>query len=133
MALSLVLGAALLIIAPSPFSRSLTPEMAGLFVGGVGFLLNTYFLYRLNERMQLSETRREMTSSFLKGDEKTAYGLLSAAGGEMTQKELSSEAGFSAVRTHRVLHRLQSKNIISISPSGMTNKILLSDSAMDSA
>ncbi len=47
------------------------------------------------------------------------------AGGKLTQKELSVKAGFSPVKTHRVIHRLKSKGAVETHAFGMTNMVVL--------
>jgi uncharacterized membrane protein len=50
---------------------------------------------------------------------------LKKAGGELTQKNLTEITGYSRVKTHRVIQKLEEKKIVRKIPNGQTNKIVL--------
>ena len=50
---------------------------------------------------------------------------LREAGGKLTQKELSTRTGFSAVKTHRIIRRLKLKGAVETHAFGMTNLVML--------
>lgn len=63
----------------------------------------------------------------LNEDERKAIETLVAAGGTMLQKEIRWKTGLSRVKTHRVLHRLAQRGIVSAEKYYNTNKITLAD------
>ena len=75
----------------------------------------------------LQERRREWENSLkqLVGDEYTVYKMILGAGGEMLQKRICEETGFSSVKTTRVLDRLEQRNLIERKSYGVTNKVVL--------
>jgi uncharacterized membrane protein len=110
-----------------PFAPVLSPATLGILFTGAVFLVNGYFLLKHLRRKENKETKRFVISSLLTEDEKTVYDELVKRDGEATQKQLSTLTGFSAVRTYRVLQRLESKKIIKSFPFGMTKKIVLKE------
>jgi hypothetical protein len=110
---------------PSPYSVLFSPISFVFLVAGIAFIINGYVLWELTTKRKVDKAKHDVYSTILTGDELAVYNCLSKEGGELTQKELSRATGFSPVRTHRVLHRLKSKGVLSIVPFGMTNKIIL--------
>jgi len=60
-------------------------------------------------------------------EEKVVLNLLIKNGGEMLQKDISRELGFPRVKTHRILERMEERNLIKRIRMGNTNKVLLED------
>jgi uncharacterized membrane protein len=100
--------------------------LAILFTG-LAFLVNGYTLFKYLRQKEKKETKNFVVSSLLTGDEQLIYGLLVKNGGEATQKQLSTNAGFSAVKAYRVLQRLENKKVVNSFPFGMTKKIILNE------
>jgi len=69
--------------------------------------------------------RAELTELLLSPDEKLIMEELKKAGGELTQKNLTEITGYSRVKTHRVIQKLEEKKIVRKIPNGQTNKIIL--------
>jgi len=63
--------------------------------------------------------------SFLLPDEKKIVDILIKHDGEYLQKLISKEAGFTRVKTHRVVVRLAQRGIVSLEKRGNTNIIRL--------
>ncbi|MGC9144939.1 MAG: helix-turn-helix transcriptional regulator [Nitrososphaeria archaeon] len=63
--------------------------------------------------------------SFLLPDEKKIVDILIKHDGEYLQKFISKEAGFTRVKTHRVVVRLAQRGIVSLEKRGNTNIIRL--------
>ncbi|MFA5246581.1 MAG: hypothetical protein WC408_01675 [Candidatus Micrarchaeia archaeon] len=110
-----------------PLSQVLSPAALGILLMGVFFLFNGFVLLDHTQKRDRHETRKFVISSLLTGDEKLFYDELVKTNGEATQKQLSNSTGFSAVKTYRVLKRLESKKIVRSFPFGMTNKIVLNE------
>ena len=108
-----------------PTGALLSPVSVFLLLTGIAFILNGYLLLRLSTRRARQEAKNDVFSFVFTPDEKLAFTKLQEAGGEMTQKELSLKTGFSAVKTHRVVFRLQSKGAVETHPFGMTNKLVI--------
>jgi len=58
-------------------------------------------------------------------EEKVVIKLLKENDGELTQSELVTRTKLSKVKVHRVIKRLESLNVVSKYPYGVTNKIKL--------
>jgi len=89
------------------------------------FLLNGYYLFKFLRAKENKETKKFIVSSLLTPEEKIFFDELARSGGQATQKQLSLNSGFSAVKTFRVLKRLESKSVIKTYPFGMTKKVVL--------
>jgi uncharacterized membrane protein len=96
-----------------------------ILLTGLLFLANGYFLLKHLGAEEKKETRKFILSSLLTDEEKEAFDYLAGRGGEATQKQLSTDLGFSAVKTYRVLKRLEGKKVLKSFPYGMTKKIVL--------
>ena len=110
-----------------PLSQVLSPVALGILLMGVFFLYNGYALITHTRKIERKETRKFVISSLLTGDEKLFYDELAKANGEVTQKQLSSLTGYSAVKTYRIIKRLEAKKVVRSFPFGMTNKIVLEE------
>ncbi len=114
-------------VSVDPMSQVLSPVALGILLMGIFFLFNGYSLITHTRKVERKETRKFVISSLLTGDEKVFYDELAKANGEATQKHLSSSTGYSAVRTYRILKRLEAKKIVRSFPFGMTKKIVLEE------
>ena len=63
----------------------------------------------------------------MQSDEKRVVEALIEAGGSLLQKEISWEAGYSRVKTHRILVRLIRRGVVTSEKYYNTNKIALSE------
>ena len=63
----------------------------------------------------------------LKPDEKQVVQLLIKNGGKMLQKDIRWELNMNRVQIHRILERLEERNIVSRKPVGNTNEVVLAD------
>jgi len=73
----------------------------------------------------ISEGNQEDLFSFLLPDERKIVEILIKHEGEYLQKQISKEAGFTRVKTHRVIVRLAQRGIITVEKRGNTNVIRL--------
>ena len=65
----------------------------------------------------------EVAMRLLEPDEKRVMEAIVEAGGEMLQKDISHETGFSRVKTHRVLMRLIRRGVVTAEKHYNTNRI----------
>ena len=65
----------------------------------------------------------EVAMRLLEPDEKRVMEAIVEAGGEMLQKDISHETGFSRVKTHRVLVRLIRRGVVTAEKYYNTNRI----------
>jgi hypothetical protein len=68
---------------------------------------------------------REAVLRMLKDDERRVVEALSGTGGEGLQRDVQRAAGFSKVKTHRVVARLAERRLVEVTPSGRTNRLRL--------
>jgi len=108
-----------------PLGFLLSPQNAFYAVSGLAFIINGYMLWTHTTDRTKKAARHEVLNAVLTDEEKLAFEKLRDSDGELTQKELSIKLGFSAVKTHRVVARLQAKGVLETKPFGMTNKVIL--------
>ncbi|MFH0971394.1 MAG: hypothetical protein V1835_02395 [Candidatus Micrarchaeota archaeon] len=108
-------------------SQVLSIQALGVLLTGIAFLLNGYILMKYLREKEHKETRNFTISTLLTGDEKAMYDQLVKQHGEATQKQLAINTGFNAVKTFRVLQRLEDKKVIKTYPYGMTKKIIINE------
>lgn len=109
----------------NPVALLLSPFFLLVLLCGLAFLANGYVLLRHVRHSEVRRTRFETLSVALTEDENEAVQALESVANGLTQKELSVRLGFSAVRIHRVLARLEQKGLVKLFPFGMTNKVVL--------
>ncbi|VVB53597.1 Uncharacterised protein [uncultured archaeon] len=105
----------------------LSPFMMFLLIGGLISLSSAIAIRTLTHKKAIKKLKDDLTELYLTDEEKKVVTVLQSASSEMTQKELTDRMGYSRVKTHRVLQRLESKKIIRKIPNGQTHKILLED------
>lgn len=79
--------------------------------------------------MALPRDQRSMEAvmKVLRDDERKVVELLINAGGTMLQRDIARETGFTRVKTHRILHRLSVRGIITAKKCYNTYQITLAD------
>jgi len=80
--------------------------------------------------VQVTEEGESMVDAVLrvlKDDEKKVIETLVSEGGTMLQKDIRWKTGFSRVKTHRILHRLAERGLVTAEKHYNTNKIKLAD------
>lgn len=88
-------------------------------------LLVASLLFFRTHKKSINAQPLEAVYQVLLPDEQKIIDVLVKEGGSTTQRKLSRLTGLSRVKTHRVVHRLAEKNIISVEPAGRTNMITL--------
>lgn len=100
----------------------------GVFVG----ILTYYFLSKsFSKEKEKFFGNVEKTLNFLDQEEKEIISVLIKNDGEIPQNKLSKISKIDAVKLHRRLLGLESKEIINKVKKGMTNKIILNDDFKD--
>ncbi len=72
-----------------------------------------------------NEIKKELKELYLNPEEKKVLSEIETSNGQLTQKELTDRTGYSRVKIHRILEKLETKKIIKRIPYGLTNKIIL--------
>lgn len=99
-----------------------------LIASFLGMAISTFAGFTLLDMMGKKE-KTEITSQvmehMLMPEEKLLIKLLEETGGEVTQSELVKRSKLSKLKVSRVIQRLESLNVVSKYPYGVTNKIVL--------
>ncbi len=111
-----------------PWSAVLSPQALGILLVGLLMLANGVYLLSYLRQKEHKDTKKFVISSLLTDEEKAVFEELAHSGGQATQKQLSMRTGFGAVKTYRVIRRLEEKKIVKYFPFGMTKKIILNES-----
>lgn len=91
---------------------------------GILFVFTGLVLFRHVRKSESTQTKDLVLNTLLTEEERSVVKILREKDA-ITQKELASTLGFSAVKTHRILSRLQGKKLVKTHPFGMTNKVIL--------
>jgi len=105
------------------------------FLGGVMLILSALKLLnashkriiRASERKGRQDQKEKTITVFLNDDEKKVIGMVRASKGGVLQSDIVIKSGFSKVKAHRILKRLENKNLIKRGRFGITNKVILND------
>lgn len=91
---------------------------------GIAFLILGAGIYLLLIPLQ-HKLRSKIDIGKLDDDERVLYELLVRNSGMMYQSRLAKEAGFSKVKTTRVLDKMEQKKMLKRERRGMTNRVVL--------
>ena len=108
-----------------PMEAILSPFMILYLLGGIICVSNGLAIRQLTHEKEIKKMRADLTELFLNPEEKRIMEELKKAGGELTQKNLTEITGYSRVKTHRVIQKLEEKKIVRKIPNGQTNKVIL--------
>jgi hypothetical protein len=114
-----------------PWEAVLSPFMTLYLIGGIICVTNGLAIRQLTHEKEVKKMRTELTELLLGPEEKLIVNELTKAGGELTQKNLTELTGYSRVKTHRVIQKLEEKKIVRKIPNGQTNKIILEKEIKD--
>jgi len=109
----------------NPVAMLTSPFLLFSLAGALISLANAIAIRSLTHEKEIKKVKTNMKSLFLTPEEKHLISELEKSGGELTQKELTSLTGYSRVKVHRILQKLESKKIIRKIPQGQTNRILI--------
>ena len=108
-----------------PMEAVLSPFMILYLVGGIICITSGLSIRQLTHEKEVKKMRMELTELLLSPEEKRIMEELKKSGGELTQKNITEITGYSRVKTHRVIQKLEEKKIVRKIPNGQTNKIIL--------
>jgi uncharacterized membrane protein len=114
-----------------PMEAVLSPFMILYLAGGIICITSGLAVRQLTHEKEVKKMRTELTELLLGPEEKLVMEELKKAGGELTQKNLTEITGYSRVKTHRVIQKLEEKKIVKKIPNGQTNKIILEKEVKD--
>jgi len=109
----------------TPAAALTSPLPLLLLCGGILSIANGLAIRSLTHREEIKKVRKHLTSTLLTPEEKHVIDEIEKSNGELTQKELTERTGYTRVKTHRIIQKLESKKIIRKIPYGQTNKILM--------
>ena len=95
-----------------------------LFVG-VTSTAGGVSIWHLAREKELKFVKEGITSLLLTPEERSIIEELKKASGKLNQNQLVKKTGFSKVKVHRALVRLEMRKIIKRYPYGLTNKVVL--------
>jgi len=101
-----------------PMNAVLSPYMILYLAGGIICITSGLTIRQLTHEKEVKKMRTELTEMLLSPEEKLIIEELTKAGGELTQKNLTEITGYSRVKTHRVIQKLEEKKIIKKIPNG---------------
>ncbi len=104
-----------------PYLLIITSSL-GVFVGGIVHYLTLEYLER-KERIDKTKAKREVLLNCLPGEEKKVVECLLE--GPKFQSEISRITGFDKVKTHRILKKLEARNVVKLEKIGKTNIVRL--------
>lgn len=107
----------------SPFSFML------LFVG-ITSISGGISIWHLVREKELKSVKEDISSLLLTPEEKAIVNELKKANGKLSQNELVRRTGFSKVKVHRILVKLEMRKIVRKYPYGLTNKVVLEKSIL---
>jgi uncharacterized membrane protein len=105
--------------------RSFSLQIYIDLVSGVMFVIAGLSIWYLVREKEIGILKEELADTFLLPEEKVIIDELKKAGGDITQRQLVNKTGLSKVKIHRVLNKLENKNIIKRLPYGMTKKVVI--------
>lgn len=94
--------------------------LATIFIGSLLYYL---FSLKIDEKESTISKNIEVINSILNSDEKEVLVLIAKNKGEIEQSKVSKK--YDRIKAHRILKKLQEKNIIDIKKEGKTNKVIL--------
>ena len=94
--------------------------LAIIFVGALLFYL---FSLKIEKKEKVISKNLEVLSSILDQDENDVLDLIVKHNGEMPQSMISKK--YDKIKAHRILKKLQEKNIIDLKKEGKNNKVIL--------
>jgi len=108
-----------------PIDLLLTPLLLAFLIGGLLSITSGIALWQLTRIKELKEFKAKLTSTLLTDEEKHVLKELENNDGELTQKELTDRTGFSRVKVHRIVEKLEAKKLVKKYEYGQTNKIVI--------
>ncbi|MFH1126009.1 MAG: MarR family transcriptional regulator [Candidatus Altiarchaeota archaeon] len=108
-----------------PLKMLTSPFLMFILVGGLISIANGIAIRSLTHEKEVEQLKERLKKLYLTPEEKDILDEIEKSEGEITQKELTERTGYSRVKTHRIIERLESKKVIKKVPYGQTNKIIM--------
>ncbi|MBN2250589.1 MAG: helix-turn-helix domain-containing protein [Candidatus Altiarchaeota archaeon] len=108
-----------------PLAVLTSPFLLFILFGGVMGIINGIAINSLTRREEIKKVKKDLSSRYLTKEEKEVITLLEKSAGELTQRNLTELTGYSRVKTHRIVQRLEEKKLVKKIPNGQTNRIIL--------
>jgi uncharacterized membrane protein len=112
---------------PRPTSESFltSPQAIISLVNGIVSIAGAVALWALVNEKEITKVKENISTLLMSPEEKSVVEELKKADGELNQNQLVRNTGFSKVKVHRALVRLEMRKIVKKYPYGLTNKIVL--------
>ena len=110
---------------PNPEAALASPFSLMLLFIGVSSTLGGISIWQLTREKELKSAKEDISSLLLTPEERSIIEELKKANGKLNQNQLVKKTGFSKVKVHRVLVRLEMRKIVKKYPYGLTNKVVL--------
>ena len=94
-------------------------------LSGIVFIIAGLAIWYSIKEKETKKIEENVVHKYLTSDEKKVMNELKEAKGELTQKEIMVKTGFSKSKIHRVLIKLENRDIIERHPFGMTKKVVI--------
>jgi hypothetical protein len=114
----------------SPETILTSPFSMVLLFAGVLSVLGGISVFQLTREKELKSIKEDVTALLMTPEERAIVDELKKANGKMNQNQLVKKTGFSKVRIHRAIVRLETRKIVKKYPYGLTNKIVLEKTAL---
>ncbi|MBW2984836.1 MarR family transcriptional regulator [Candidatus Woesearchaeota archaeon] len=105
-----------------------------IFASSLGLVISSLAGFTIMDLLRKKE-KKELTKSvmdtMLTPEEKNVIKVLEEYDGELTQSEIVRRTKLSKVKVHRIVKRLESLNVVSKYPYGVTNKIKLEQKMLE--
>lgn len=115
---------------PSPQALLTSPISLLLLFVGIISTMGGISVWQLTREKELKSAKEDITNLLLTPEEKAIIGELKKADGKLNQNQLVKKTGFSKVKVHRALARLEMRKIVKKYPYGLTNKVVLEKTAI---
>ena len=109
----------------NPIDILISPSLIFNLIGGLISIAGAITIRSLTHTKEIKRMRKDLAELYLTDEEKEVMKEIEKAGAEVTQKELTDRTGYSRVKMHRIIQKLEAKKIIRKIPCGQTNKIIL--------
>jgi len=104
---------------------SLVLVLLSLFAMFIGSLTYYFISEKYEKKIVKIHKDVSLTLRFLEGEERAIMNALITNNGELTQSEIAKKTGLSRVKISRILKSLEQRKIVTKTPKGMTNKVIL--------
>lgn len=109
----------------SPLRIIASPFSILILISGIISVLAGITIWQITREKEIKKIRQDAADMFLLPDEKKVIDALKKNNYSLIQSQITKDTGLNKVQVHRVIKRLQSKELIEKHEYGLTNKIVL--------